>query len=213
MKALGTLVLSTLRAVLFDFGGVLAEEGFREGLKAVGRQQGLDPECFYDRSSELVYSTGFITGRSDERFYWEALRTETGIKGTDAYLREEILKRFTLRPEMLALVDRIRSSGLRVAILSDQTNWLDELNQRSPFAQHVDRLFNSFHLGKSKRDPSLYADVCRELGVEPKETLFIDDNQDNIARASTAGLYTLHCKEPGELMKELKELLNRRSRP
>jgi FMN phosphatase YigB (HAD superfamily) len=27
-----------IKAVLFDFGGVLAEEGFREGLKAIGMQ-------------------------------------------------------------------------------------------------------------------------------------------------------------------------------
>ncbi len=209
----GTLLFSRIRAVIFDFGGVLAEEGFREGLKALGRQQGLDPERFYENSSELVYSTGFITGRSDERSFWEAVRKETSIRGTDTYLREEILKRFTLRPGILALLDRMRSSGLIIAVLSDQTNWLDELNQRTPFAQHVDRLFNSFHLGKTKRDPSLYLDVCTELGVEPKEALFIDDNQDNIDRASSAGLQSLHCKDPGELMKGLKKLLNARSRP
>ncbi len=33
-----------IKAVLFDFGGVLAEEGFREGLKSIGRKNGLDPE-------------------------------------------------------------------------------------------------------------------------------------------------------------------------
>jgi putative hydrolase of the HAD superfamily len=63
-----------IRTVLFDFGGVLAEEGFREGLKAIGREKGLDPEDFYKISADLVYQTGYITGRTDERSYWNAVR-------------------------------------------------------------------------------------------------------------------------------------------
>lgn len=35
---------SAIRAVLFDFGGVLAEEGFRIGLRAIARLNSLDPE-------------------------------------------------------------------------------------------------------------------------------------------------------------------------
>ena len=37
---------STIRAVLFDYGGVLAEEGFREGLFSIARQQGLELDAF-----------------------------------------------------------------------------------------------------------------------------------------------------------------------
>ncbi len=207
MMTPGTPLFSQIRAVLFDFGGVLAEEGFREGLKALGQERGLDPERFYQTASELVYSTGFIIGRCDEQAYWEAVRRETGIRGTDRHFREKILKRFTLRPEMLALADAKRGSGLIVAILSDQTNWLDELNEGAPFIQHFNRVFNSFHVGKTKRDPSVYLDVCRELGVEAKETLFVDDNPDNVERASRAGLHTILCKDPVELMKDLESVL------
>ena len=122
-----------IRAVIFDFGGVLAEEGFREGLKAIAKGKGLDPGAFYKISSDLVYHTGYITGACDEHSYWNTVRKKTGVKGDDHEFREEILKRFKLRPEMTAMVEKIKSSGLIVAILSDQTNWLDELDQRTPF--------------------------------------------------------------------------------
>lgn len=55
-----------IRAVLFDFGGVLATEGFREGLAAVARSQGLDPDEFFRIAREAVYESGYITGRGDE---------------------------------------------------------------------------------------------------------------------------------------------------
>jgi putative hydrolase of the HAD superfamily len=41
-----------IRAVVFDFGGVLVEEGFREGLYDLARQQGLDPQVVYQAASD-----------------------------------------------------------------------------------------------------------------------------------------------------------------
>src|SRR4030042_2429342 len=125
-----------IRVVLFDFGGVLAEEGFREGLKAIAKRKGFDPGDFYEMSSDLVYQTGYITGGCDEHSYWNAVREKTGVKGEDQEFREEILKRFKLRPEMTAVVEKIKSSGFIVAILSDHTNWLDGLDPRHAFPHH-----------------------------------------------------------------------------
>lgn len=82
-----------IKAVVFDFGGVLAEEGFREGLKAIGRKNGLNPDNFFAVASELVYKTGYVTGMSDESAYWCAVRKKTGISGDDKDIREELLKK------------------------------------------------------------------------------------------------------------------------
>ena len=194
-------------AVIFDFGGVLAEEGFREGIKAIGKEKGLDPEDFYNISGELVYQMGYVIGRSEEHSYWNAVREKTGVKGDDKEFREEILKRFKLRPEMMEVVEKIKSSGLTVAILSDQTNWLDELDQRTPFHHHFDYVFNSFHLKKTKRDPSIFRDICTLLGVRPEEVLFVDDNLENIKRAASQGLRTIHFKGVSEFQIEIKKFV------
>jgi putative hydrolase of the HAD superfamily len=192
-------------AVIFDFGGVLAEEGFREGLKAIGKEKGLDPEDFYKISSDLVYQTGYIIGGCDEHSYWNAVRQKTGVKGDDQEFREEILKRFKLRPEMTAVVEKIKSSGFIVAVLSDQTNWLDELDQRTPFHHHFDYVFNSFHFKKTKRDPSIFRDVCALLDLRPGEVLFVDDNLENVKRATSQGLRAIHFKGVSEFRIEIKD--------
>ena len=195
-----------IRAVLLDFGGVLAEEGFREGLKAIAKGKGLNPGDFYEISSDLVYQTGYITGGCDEHSYWNTVRQETGVKGTDQEFREEILKRFKLRPKMTAVVEKIKSSGLIVAILSDQTNWLDELDRRTPFHHRFDYVFNSYHLKKTKRDPSIFKETASLLGVRPKEVLFVDDNIGNVRRAASQGLRAIHFKGAREFQMEVKEL-------
>ncbi len=184
-----------IKAVVFDFGGVLAEEGFREGLKAIGRKNGLNPDNFFAVAGELVYQTGYVTGMSDESAYWSAVRKKTGISGDDKDLREELLKRFVLRTEMVRCVEKLKSSGFVAAILSDQTNWLDEINRKTPFFHYFHYVFNSFHIRKNKRDTTIFGDICSEMGLKPHEVLFIDDNKENIKRASGKGLKVIHFKD------------------
>jgi putative hydrolase of the HAD superfamily len=158
-------------------------------------------------TGEMVHQVGYITGNSDEHTYWNTVREKTGVKGSDKEFREEILKRFKLRPEMINIVEKVKSSRLIVAILSDQTNWLDELNGRTPFYHNFDHVFNSYYLKKSKRDPSIFRDVCIHLGVQPEEALFIDDNLENIERAASQGLRTIHFKDVSMFKKEIKRFV------
>jgi putative hydrolase of the HAD superfamily len=192
-----------LKALLFDFGGVLAEEGFREGLRAIGKKNGLDPDRFFSLADTLIFETGYLTGRAGEAAYWDALRERTGITGSTEDLRGEILKRFILRPGMVTAVDRLRSQGFMVAMLSDQTNWLDELDRETALSRHFNKVFNSFKLHKSKRDASVFRDVCGALGVKTGEALFIDDNISHIRRAADAGLHTIHFTSLDDFEKRL----------
>ena len=118
------------------------------------------------------------------------LRDQTGLRGEDQALTETILSRFTLRPKMIAAVRALRKQGVNPVILSDQTDWLDRLNARQPFFQEFSRVFNSYHLGKTKRESSLFTDVLATLKIEPEQALFVDDNQGHIERATALGLNT-----------------------
>ena len=174
--------------VLFDFGGVLAEEGYAKGLYAIARRHGMNENDFYELAREFIYTTGYITGRVDEAVYWQEIRDRTGITGGDADLRGEILSRFVLRPFMFDIVARLRASGIKVAILSDQTNWLDELDARLDFFRSFDVVYNSYHLGKSKADASHFSDIVSGMKDNPGRVLFVDDDEAHCERARSAGL-------------------------
>ncbi|MCC6346810.1 MAG: HAD family phosphatase [Nitrospirales bacterium] len=196
-----------LKAVIFDFGGVIAEEGFRQGLHAIARKNGLDPDHFFRCVRELIYETGYVIGAVEEHVFWNIVREKTKISGSDGELREEILSRFVLRPEMVREVERLRSSGLIVALLSDQTNWLDEIEQRTPFSHLFDTVYNSFKLGKSKRDPSVFTDTFSALGILPPEALFVDDSVENIENAQSSGCIVIHFISSGDFIWHLKDFI------
>ncbi len=107
----------TIRAVLFDFGGVLAEEGFRDGLFAIAKAQGLDPDEVHRIGLDAVYDSGYVLGRGSEADFWALMRQRAGIRGDDEELSREILSRFILRPLMLDAVRKLRERGIITAIL------------------------------------------------------------------------------------------------
>jgi len=194
-----------IKALVVDFGGVLADEGFRQGLKAIARKNGLDPDLFFPLARDLIYDSGYVTGGADEHTYWENIRLKTKVRNDDNELRREILDRFVLRPGMFEEIKRVRDAGVTVALLSDQTDWLDELNRKEPFYHYFDHIFNSFVLKKSKRDATLFKDVTERLAVRPEEILFVDDNPENVARAKAQGWETLHFTNEDDFKKALKE--------
>jgi putative hydrolase of the HAD superfamily len=198
-----------ITSIIFDFGGVIAEEGFKEGLCAIGARNRLDPERFFVVARELIYETGYITGHTPERAYWDAVRRTTGVQSADVDLREEIISRFILRPDMLDEADRLWTHGLEVGILSDQTDWLDEIENATRFSRHFDRVLNSYHLGKSKRDPSLFHDVAVRLHRKPEEIQFIDDNENNVKTAAAQGWNAMHFRDIESFKRELAHVLPR----
>lgn len=194
---------SGFRAVLLDFGGVIAEEGFRLGLEAIALRNDVDPADLHREAEDAIYETGYITGRGTEGDFWERLRGRMGIAGSDGTLADEILRRFVLRPRMIAAVRALRRQGVAVAILSDQTDWLERLDARDGFFLEFDRIFNSYRLGKGKRDATVFDDVVRALGTAPGETLFVDDNPGHVGRARSRGLAALLFRTEDAFLAEL----------
>ncbi len=197
-----------MRVVLFDYGGVLAEEGFRNTLIALAKEQGLDVDAMPGEGMRAVYDCGFVLGTGTAAEFWSLLRERTGLAGADEELTQRVLDGFVLRPWMLERVRELNERGYVTGILSDQTHWLDELDARDHFYNLFDRVFISFHRGKGKQDPSLFAEVARELGVPPGAILFIDDDVGNVARARAAGMQALQYVDRADFERKLKALLS-----
>jgi putative hydrolase of the HAD superfamily len=197
---------SGICTLLLDYGGVMAEEGFREGLMAIGRSTAMGADRFFEIATDAVYDSGYVTGHSEENDFWEMVRQRTQVEAADAEMRLNIVSRFILRGWMSDLVRNLRSSGYTVCMLSDQTQWLDELDERDDFFKDFDQVFNSYHLGKSKRDASVFMDVAARLKVPPERILFIDDNEGHVQRARSKGLHTILFRDRESFLREMREL-------
>jgi len=192
-----------LRAVLFDYGGVIAEEGFYNGLINQAEKQALDARSMPQEGLNAAYDSGFVTGRGSEADFWQLMRKRTGLEGDDSFLTERILDGFQLRPAMIRLVKKLRKKGFITGILSDQTKWLNQLDKLDHFFQEFDHIFISYELGKGKRDPAIFSDVVKNLGLKPEQILFIDDNERYVQTARKMGLSAIQYSEYDQLLTEI----------
>jgi len=195
-----------ISVVLFDYGGVLADEGFRNGLVALAEEQDLDAAAMPAEGMKAVYDSGFVLGRGTAADFWALMRERTGLQGDDDVLTDRILSGFIIRPWIIEQVQQLHEQGYVTGILSDQTDWLDSLNKKYPFYDAFDHVFNSYYRGKGKQNPSLFTDVATELGISPAEILFIDDDAGNVVRARDMGMQALQFVDKTNFLLELKQL-------
>jgi len=194
--------------VLFDFGGVLSEEGWKKGHMVIARAHGLDADVFLKTANDIIYETGYILGKCSASDFWNALRKRTGISGSDASLMQEVMSRFQLRNQMIDLVKKLKADNLTVGILSDQTDMLDKLNARFDFFKWFDYVFNSYHVGKGKRDITLFDDIAGILKTAPDRILFIDDDPGHIERAKQKGWQAILFLNYDSLLADMDIIIN-----
>ena len=197
--------MNKIQAVLFDYGGVLAEEGFSNVLEALAKEQHLAVENMTHEGMLAVYDSGFVLGKGSESDFWALLRERTGLHGADADHRARMFDAFAIRPWMLELVAELRRQGYITGILSDQVNWLDRLDTRDHFYAYFDHVYNSYTMGKGKLDPTHFSDVAADLDLEPSAVLFIDDSKTNVARAESVAMKAIQYVDRATLMQELKD--------
>ncbi len=192
-----------VQAVIFDFDGVIAESGFRAALRALAARRGLDYPPLPALAMQALIDSSYLTGRGSEQAWWEQLQGDLGPVGNCEQFRVDLLEASVVRPWQLALAERLAGAGYRTAVLSDHTDWLDRIETRQPFGHAFGRVFNSYHLGVSKRESAAFVAVADALGVAPERALFIDDNPDNVARATALGMTGIVYREREAFLRDL----------
>lgn len=200
-----------MRAVIFDFDGVVAERGFRAALRALAGRRGLEYPPLPGTAMQALVDSGYVTGRGSEQDWWQLLQARVGPLGDAAQFRGELLAASRVRHWQLELAARLAASGHVTAVLSDHTDWLDDIERQQPFAHAFGRVFNSYYLGACKRQTAAFTAVLEALDVTPAQAVFIDDNPDNVARAAALGITGIVYRERAAFVADLERVLGRRS--
>lgn len=90
----------------------------------------------------------------------------------------------------------------RIFLLSNtnEMHWLYCAENFFPYRQYVaedyfEHIFLSYEMHKVKPNLNIYEQVLAEAGLDPTETLFIDDSLRNLEGAQLAGIQTFHETE------------------
>lgn len=202
--------MTRLAGVLFDLGGVVVDSPLH-AIAHYERDHGL-PENAINRA---IASTGPDGAWSRlergeiglEAFFapFEADCRSRGVTVDGVRMMAYIAEARAPRPRMLEAIRRIRARDLRVGALTN--NWKSDEARPHRLREHFEVIIESSVVGLRKPDPRIYELACRELGVTPPETAFLDDIGTNLKAARALGMTTIKVSDPDVALRELESAL------
>jgi len=200
-----------IRAVMFDFGGVISTSPF-EAFARLETEHGLPP--------------GFIRTVNATNPHDNAwARLERGEVGVDAFgpewatealsLGHEIDGRLVLeslggeiRPQMVAAI-KACGTVYKTACLTNNFGPAESVVSEEVAAVYAlfDAVLESRLLGIRKPDPRFYELACATVGVDPDESVFLDDLGVNLKPARALGMRTIKVTDPDQALEELERVL------
>jgi len=198
----------SIRAVIFDLGGVLLRTEDPTPRRELAARLGLTREQIYYHVFDSPSARQATLGQITTGEHWESVRRAMGLTQEEfASVRQAFWGGDRLDAE---LVDYIRSLRPRykTALLSNAWDDLREvLTERLKVADAFDELVISAEVGIAKPDPRIYYMALERLGVPAGEAVFVDDFMENIEAARALGLHTVHFRSPEQARDELGILL------
>ena len=193
----------SLKAVIFDFGGVLVRTRSQHIRQTWEQRLSLRP----GEASELVF--GGESGRAaqhgwiSDAEHWGYIQRRLGLDdATLAQFRREFFAEDGIDTDLLAYIDRLRS-GYRVGLLSNATSDARRFFTASGIADHFDAITISGEEGVMKPHARIYRIALARLDVQPNEAVFVDDFSENIAAARALGMAGVHFADPQQARREL----------
>lgn len=194
----------TIRAVVFDIGGVLEitpDTGWQD--KWEKRLQLTLHEI--DEQLTRMGKNGAL-GTCSEEEWVQGLREVTHM---DQAQTEEFMADLwhwylgTLNAELAAFFSGLRPR-YQTAILSNSfVGARAKEQERYRFHEMTDQIVYSHEVGLAKPDKRIYALTCDRLNVRPEEMIFLDDHPPCVAAAVEYGIHGILFKENAQAIADI----------
>jgi len=206
-----------IKTIIFDFGGVITNSPI-EGFKNLEKTHG--------------YSKGLITGinmNNPDNNAWA--RSERGEIEIDTFLSQfeqealeighdinadEILIQLYGSPRPIMIKKIISLSKSNKYKLICLTNVLKGIKKFMPkereevvnnIMSYFDKIYESYKIGMRKPEARIYEYIIKDLEINPKETIFLDDLGMNLKTARQLGINTIKVVNPIDAIKTLDQFI------
>ena len=216
------MAILPLRAVLWDFGGVILSspfEAFRRYESAAGLPQDfirtINSTNPHSNAWALLERSDISTAEFDELFAQESSARGHRVPGADVLA----LLSGDIRPNMVAALDAVIAAGFKTACLTNNmvttnndtvTTNNDTVTTNNERASALSAVMNRFDVivesskvGVRKPEPRFYELACEMLNVAPTECVFLDDLGINLKPAAAMGMRTIKVIDPVDAISQL----------
>jgi putative hydrolase of the HAD superfamily len=208
----------TLRAALFDFGGVFTASPF-DAIESAAPELGAAPGQLleivfgpYDRDTDHPWhrvergELSFMDARTEIM----SLGRREGIESDPIKLFMRMADAPGVRAEMIEVVREVRAQGIKTALVTNNAvEFRDRWRRMIPVDDLFEVVIDSSEVGMRKPDPAIYHLALQRLGdVSPAEAVFLDDYHGNVRAAEALGIRGIVVEaDPSGALSALRALL------
>jgi len=210
--------MSAIRAVLWDFGGVILSSPF-EAFNRYEAERGLPRDFLRQVNARNPHDNawaklerGDVTAEAfSELFLAESRALGHAVPGRDVLA----LLSGDVRPDMVAVLKRLKGR-YKLACLTNNVRHGDgpgmarTAEKAAAIAEIMtlfDQVVESSKVGVRKPEPRFYQIACDLLGIKPTEAVFLDDLGINLKPAALMGMRTIKVGAPEPAIAELEAVL------
>lgn len=200
------MLYPSIKNLIFDLGGVIIDLSIDDTLRSFAALAGVDQQfinkLYHSAPEFLSYETGHITDAEFRSF----LNNHCSKPGSDAAIDQcwnGMLR--ALPKNKLDLILRLRDK-YNVFLLSNtnaiHVKYINEVmlpaipGALPSLDSYFDRAYYSHLMKKRKPHAEIFEQVLNESNLVASESLFLDDNHDNILGASKVGINTAFVNSP-----------------
>lgn len=192
-----------VKAVLFDFGGVLALHATKILAKKFYKKFGIGKNKLIDfwRTIEDDFDIGNLT----EKKVWSIFKKHFNIKADTKKLEKIHKDSFILRKAIYSLAKKL-SKKYAVGIFSNMPKEISRFLRKKFNLSFFHYIFFSAEVRKIKPNKNYYLFTAKKMKLKPSEIVFIDDKMVNVKGARKVGLKSFQFKSLEDTKKQLKRL-------
>lgn len=187
--------IKKIKNVIFDLGGVVIDLNRERAVKALeelGLKDADDMLGLYGQNEPFY---GLETGERSTGEFYDLLRARMHPGVTDTQITEAFnLFLVSLPAERLEMLRRMRAAGYKIFMLSNTNpvmylTWIDRAfrQQGATVNDYFDGIVVSFQELMCKPNVVIFETLMRRYGLNPSETLMLDDSENNCKAAVVAG--------------------------
>jgi epoxide hydrolase-like predicted phosphatase len=200
----------TIRAVFFDFGGVIQRTEYQAPRQHLAERFGMD----YDDIDKLVFGGGphgtaakATLGAISESEHWQSIAERLKIQGDELVkVKTEFFAGDVIDRELVNFIRSLRGR-FRIGLISNAWDAMRSHLDREGLLDLFDPLIISAEVGLAKPEAGIYHLALEQARVRAEEAVFVDDMPENIQACQQIGMKGILFGNPQEAIGQLKALL------
>lgn len=196
-----------IRAVFFDFGGVIQRTEFQAPRQRLAQRFGMD----YDDIDKLVFSSPSAIqatiGAVSETEHWQAIAQRLKVRDEEIQLVEkEFFAGDIIDHSLLQYLSALRPRFI-TGLISNAWSGMRAYIERQRIAGSFDHLVISAEVGAAKPEARIYQIALEQAQVRAEEAVFVDDVVENIEACERVGMKGILFMNSQDAVDQLEKIL------